>query len=121
MEEYLAERFSEEQLDAILDCVGSQALYTHSPSYLKPDAKFITIVGGWSQGVVPFIRNKLWPGFLGGVPRSYDIFLLRASGKIAKEVAAWVEQGLIKEALIDSEFPMEELVEVSPITELMMR
>jgi len=45
----LVESRSREPLDAILDCVGSQALYTHSPRYLKPDSKFINIVGGWSQ------------------------------------------------------------------------
>ncbi|KAK4233376.1 hypothetical protein C8A03DRAFT_19546 [Achaetomium macrosporum] len=111
LEEYLAQRFGEQQLDAILDCAGSQALYAHSPRYLKPEGKFINIVGGWSQGIVPFVRNKLRPRLLGGTPRSYELFLLSASGKIARRVAAWVEQGVIKEAPIDSEFPMEQVVE----------
>jgi hypothetical protein len=112
LEDYLAEAFGQQPLDAILDCVGSQALYAHSPRYLKPDGKFINIVGGWSQGVIPFIRNKLRPCFLGGTPRSYELFLLSASGKTARDVAAWVEQGIIKQAVIDSEFPMEQAVEV---------
>jgi hypothetical protein len=112
LEDYLPEVFGQQPLDAILDCVGSQALYTHSPRYLKPNGKFINIVGGWSQGVIPFIRNKLRPYFLGGTPRSYELFLLNASGKTAREVAAWVEQGVIKQPVIDSEFPMEQAVEV---------
>jgi NADPH:quinone reductase-like Zn-dependent oxidoreductase len=112
LEEHLAQRFGEEQFDAVLDCVGSQALYTNSPRYLKPEGKFINIVGGWSQGVVPFITNKLRPCFLGGTPRSYELFLLSASGETAKEAAALVEQGIIKKALIDSVFPMEEAIEV---------
>ncbi|KAK4150468.1 hypothetical protein C8A00DRAFT_46150 [Chaetomidium leptoderma] len=111
LEDHLAERFGEAPFDAILDCAGSQALYANSPRYLKPDGKFINIVGGWSQGVVPFVRNKLRPCLLGGTPRSYELFLLSASGKTAREVAAWVEQGVIKEALIDSEFSMEQVVE----------
>ena len=112
LEEHLAQRFGEEQFDAVLDCVGSQALYTSSPRYLKPEGKFINIVGGWSQGVVPFITNKLRPCFLGGTPRSYELFLLSASGETAREAAALVEQGIIKEAVIDSVFPMEQAIEV---------
>lgn len=112
VQDYLAERFGERPFDAVLDCVGTQALYTHSPRYLKADGKFINIVGGWSQGVIPFVRNKLRPCLLGGTPRGYDLFLLSASGKTARDVAAWVEQGVIKEAVVDSEFPFEQAVEV---------
>lgn len=112
LEAHLAERFGEQQFDAVLDCVGSQSLYMNSPRYLKPEGKFINIVGGWSQGVVPFIRNKLRPCLLGGTPRSYDLFLLSASGETAREAAAFVEQGIIKQAVIDSVFPMEEAIEV---------
>ncbi|SPQ23079.1 29eadc97-5eac-4f09-9910-fe91f61479a3 [Thermothielavioides terrestris] len=111
LEEHLAQKFGEQQFDAILDCAGSQALFSHSPRYLKPEGKFVSIVGGWSQGVVPFVRNKLRPRFLGGTPRRYDLFLLSSSGSIAKEVAGWVEQGVIKQAVIDSEYPMEQAVE----------
>ncbi|KAK4119816.1 NAD(P)-binding protein [Parathielavia appendiculata] len=111
LEEHLADVFRGGQLDAIFDCVGSQALYTNSPRYLKTHGKFINIVGGWSQGVIPFIRNKLRPLSLGGTPRNYELFLLSASGKAAREVAAWVEKGVIKGALIDSEFPMEQAIE----------
>ncbi len=112
LEERLRERFGEQPFDAILDCVGSQTLFSKSPGYLKPDGKFITIVGGWSQGVIPFVKNKMRPTFLGGTPRSYHLFLLSASGERAKEVADWVEQGVIKESLVDSEYPLEKAVEV---------
>ncbi|AEO58621.1 hypothetical protein MYCTH_2306085 [Thermothelomyces thermophilus ATCC 42464] len=111
LETHLVERFGEHQFDVIFDCAGSQGLYSCSPGYLKPEGRFVSIVGGWSQGVVPYIRNKLRPVFLGGTPRSYDLFLLSASGEIAREVATLVEQGVIKQAVIDSEFPMEQAVE----------
>ncbi|KXX77949.1 putative quinone-oxidoreductase, chloroplastic [Madurella mycetomatis] len=111
LERHLVEKFGQGQFDAILDCVGNQALFTHSPDYLKKDGRFVSIVGGWSQGVIPFVRNKLIPVFLGGIPRSYTIFLLIASGETAKEVAGWVERGLIRQAPIDSEFSMEQAVE----------
>ncbi|KAJ4290010.1 hypothetical protein N0V88_006811 [Collariella sp. IMI 366227] len=110
IEDQLAVRFGEKQFDAVFDCVGTQALYSCSPRYLKPEGKFINIVGGWSQGVVPFIRNKMRPCILGGTPRSYKLFLLNASGRMAQQVADWVEQGVIKEALVDSEFPFEQAV-----------
>jgi NADPH:quinone reductase-like Zn-dependent oxidoreductase len=115
LQDYLAERFKERQFDAILDCVGTQALYAHSPRYLKAGGKFVNIVGGWSQGVVPFVRNKLRPCLLGGVPRSYELFLLSASGKTARDVAAWVEQGVVKKAVVDSEFPFEQAAEVRTV------
>ncbi|KAK4115981.1 NAD(P)-binding protein [Canariomyces notabilis] len=111
LERHLAAEFGEKQFDAILDCVGNQALYAHSPGYLKPDGKFISIVGGWSQGIIPYARNKLLPVFLGGVPRSFHMFLLSASGETAKKAAQWFKQGLIKQVPIDSEFPLEQGIE----------
>ncbi|KAK3899796.1 zinc-binding dehydrogenase-domain-containing protein, partial [Staphylotrichum tortipilum] len=109
--DHLAARFGEQPFDAILDCAGSQALFEHSPRYLKPDGQFINIVGGWSQGVIPFVRNKLRPRLLGGTPRSYELFLLNASGRTARQMVEWIEQGVIKESPIDSEFDMEHVVE----------
>ncbi|KAL2270627.1 hypothetical protein VTJ83DRAFT_2811 [Remersonia thermophila] len=111
LEDVITEQSGERPFDAIFDCVGVQTLYEHSPRYLKPSGQFINIVGGWSQGVVPFIRNKMRPRLLGGTPRSYSLFLLSASGDNAREVAALVEQDVIKRAVIDSEFLLEQAVE----------
>ncbi|KAK3935142.1 zinc alcohol dehydrogenase [Diplogelasinospora grovesii] len=111
IEVHLAEKFKDEHLDFIFDCAGSQPLFTHSPKYLKADGKFINIVGGRSQGIVPFVRNKLVPVFLGGTPRSYRLLGLSPAGNLAREVAKWVEEGLVTQAPIDSEFSMEEAVQ----------
>ena len=117
--DHLAARFGEKPFDAIFDCAGNQALFDHSPRYLKPDGQFISIVGGWSQGVIPFVRNKLRPRLLGGTPRSFELFLLNASGKTARQMVQWIEQGVIKESLIDSEFDMDHAVEVCwPFSEM---
>jgi NADPH:quinone reductase-like Zn-dependent oxidoreductase len=117
LEGYLAELFplatngKEEEgkrpLDFIFDCVGGQALYRQSPKYLRPAGKFISIVGGSSQGVVPWLRNNV-PTFLGGTPRAFHLLLLLPSGKTAREAAELVSKGVIKEAPIDSEFAFEE-------------
>lgn len=61
---------------------------------------------------MPYVRNKILPLFFGGISRSFELFLLRASGETAKEVAALVESGVITESLIDEAFPMEKAVEV---------
>ncbi|KAL1838168.1 hypothetical protein VTJ49DRAFT_2970 [Mycothermus thermophilus] len=111
LEDAIAERPGQHPFDVIFDCVGVQALYERSPQYLKPHGQFINIVGGWSQGVVPFVRNKMRPRLLGGTPRSYSLFLLSASGDYAREVAALVEQGIVKRAVIDCEFPLEQAAE----------
>ncbi|KAK4248283.1 hypothetical protein C7999DRAFT_40560 [Corynascus novoguineensis] len=111
LEGHLAAKFGSQPFDAIFDCTGNETLYSCSPGYLKPEGKFTTIVGGWSQGVIPYIKYKLRPVLLGGTPRNYHLFLLSASGTIAREVASLVERGLIKEAIIDSEFSMEQTVE----------
>ncbi|KAK0667919.1 hypothetical protein QBC41DRAFT_303905 [Cercophora samala] len=111
---HLAARFGgshDNNMDVIMDCAGNQELYTNSPKYLKPEGKFVNIVGGWSQGVIPFVRNKLRPVVLGGVPRDYTLFLLSASGTLSKQVAEYLEGGIIKKVPIDSEFGMEQAVE----------
>ncbi|KAK3358169.1 hypothetical protein B0T25DRAFT_477330 [Lasiosphaeria hispida] len=111
VEEYLAERFAVEPFDFIFDTAGSQAIYRRSPAYLKKEGKFISIVGGKSQGVVPFVRNKLLPVFLGGTPRPFRLLGLAPNGDSAKEVAKWVNEGLLKQAPIDQEYAMEDVVQ----------
>lgn len=120
LEVLLKERFGKKQeeeedqrLDFIFDCAGSQALFSHSEGYLKEKGRFISIVGGPSQGVVPYVRNKLRPVFLGGVPRAYDLLLLLPSGKTATQIAQWVSEGVVREAVVDSEFEMEDVIKVS--------
>ncbi|KAK3322961.1 zinc alcohol dehydrogenase [Apodospora peruviana] len=111
LETFVAEKFEGGQLDIIFDCAGSQPLYSNSPRYLKPQGKFISIVGGRTQGIVPYVRNKLRPVFLGGTPREFQLLGLFPAGVYARQAAKWVDEGVIKEAPIDSEFPMEEVVQ----------
>jgi NADPH:quinone reductase-like Zn-dependent oxidoreductase len=73
---YLKERFGEDNLDHILDCVGTQALYANSPKYLKPEG-WVVNVGGF-EGMVTqlcnWTMNTWWPRWLGGTPRRYIMF-----------------------------------------------
>ncbi|KAH8898250.1 NAD(P)-binding protein [Thozetella sp. PMI_491] len=109
LEVFLAEQCKEEPFNYVFDTVGSQPLYRNSPKYLKPEGRFISIAGGKSQGIVPVIKNNLIPTFLGGTPRTFRLLGLAPAGSIAKEAAKLVEDGSIKNGLIDSEFAFEEV------------
>ncbi len=114
---YLADAFplDKEPFDLILDCVGDQALFTHSPAYLAPRGAVLCIVGGPTQGVVPFVRNKLVPTMLGGTPRTYKLLALLPSGAQARAVAAWLADGTLKTMPIDSEYNMADVVKVGAL------
>jgi len=85
-------------------------LFTSSPAYLRPTGRFISIVGGRTQGVYPFVLHKLRPVLLGGTPRRYDILGLAPNGELAREVAGWVKDGVLGEVVVDEEFVFEECV-----------
>ena len=86
-------------------------MFAKSPAYLQPAGRFISIVGGRTQGIYPFVAHKLRPTLLGGTPRRYDILGLAPNGELAREVAGWVDEGMLKEVVVDSEFAFEEAVE----------
>jgi threonine dehydrogenase-like Zn-dependent dehydrogenase len=53
--EYLEERFGENKLDHILDCVGTQALFASSPDDLKPEGWVVNV--GVFEGVFTQLYN----------------------------------------------------------------
>lgn len=103
----------EGRLDFVFDCAGGQRLYERSVGFLKEGGRFVSIVGGRSQGVVPFVRNKLRPVVLGGTPRRYDLLAMMPSGEQAEVMKGWMEKGVVKEVPVDSECAMEDAVKVS--------
>ncbi|KAH8202742.1 hypothetical protein TruAng_003118 [Truncatella angustata] len=107
---FLADAYSNEQLDLVIDCVGDDALFTRSPAYLLPTGRFIEVVPGRTRGIYPFLMNQLRPVFLGGTPRQYKILGLAPSGRYAHELAQWIEDGKVREILVDSEYGMKDVV-----------
>lgn len=87
-------------------------MYEKSPPFLKPEGKYISLVGGKTHGILPVLKNNLWPKFLWGTPRTYKILGLAPAGEYMREVVKLVEQGVIKKVPIDSEYSMEQAVEV---------
>lgn len=96
----------------MFDCVGSDELFQECAQYTDNNGLFVTIVGAVGAG--PIIRSKLLPVSLGGVPRRYKLLALWPDGVIAKEVAKWVEDGVFKHFLTDSEYSIEDAVKVRP-------
>jgi NADPH:quinone reductase-like Zn-dependent oxidoreductase len=109
---YLAQTHGEEQFDFIFDCVGDQELFGQSSPYLKPDGKFICLSGGKSQGLIPYVKSCL-PAFLGGTPRKFTILGLSPSGDLMRQIVKSYEEGKIKTVPIDSEYSMEDVLDVS--------
>ncbi|KAM7183267.1 NAD(P)-binding protein [Naviculisporaceae sp. PSN 640] len=109
-QKYLEERFKDEQLDGIFDCAGNPAIYTNSPKYMGQDARFLTIVGGKSQGIAPTILYRLRPVILGGTPRVFQLLALMPGGAGARRMVEYINEGAVKEAPIDSEYAMEDAV-----------
>lgn len=109
---YLSQTYSEtsKSFQGIFDCVGSDDLFRKCAGYLDKNGIFITIVGGVGAG--PIARSKLLPVALGGVPRKYKLLALWPDGAIAKEVAKWVEDGHFTQFPMDSEYSMEDAVQV---------
>ncbi|KAK0738867.1 chaperonin 10-like protein [Schizothecium vesticola] len=100
----------EGRFDFVLDCAGGQRLFERSVGFLKEGGRFVSIVGGRSQGVVPFVRNKLRPVMLGGTPRRYDLLAMMPSGEQAEVMKGWMEKGVVKEVPVDSEWVMEDVI-----------
>ncbi|KAH7125895.1 zinc alcohol dehydrogenase [Dactylonectria macrodidyma] len=106
---HLSTSYKDEPFDAIIDCVGDQTLFKKSPGYLKSEGKFLCIAGGPLSG----ITLKILPVMLGGTSRTYMQVMNSPSGSNAREVASWVEKGMIKEVTIDSTFDMTDAIKAS--------
>ncbi|KAG5817142.1 hypothetical protein H9Q74_003501 [Fusarium xylarioides] len=78
---HLAERFSSEPFNTIIDTLGHQALYLASPSYLVPEGNYSSVgikpptffVPDFLRAVLQMKLNEWWPvsPWLGGVGRRW--------------------------------------------------
>ncbi|RAL00781.1 NAD(P)-dependent alcohol dehydrogenase [Aspergillus ibericus CBS 121593] len=108
---YLAHQFGDKPLDCILDCVGSQAIFAHSPAYLKPEGMVVnigTLEGAWAT-TRNVLSNMYLPTWLGGVPRRYIMFSTTPTSDSAVYVAQLIKEGRLR-IPVDSVFSMEDAV-----------
>ncbi|KAL2824318.1 NAD(P)-binding protein [Aspergillus cavernicola] len=108
---YLADQYANNPFDFILDCVGSQALFTNSPAYLKPSGAVINIgiLEGTAKTAYNVLLNTLLPTWLGGVPRRYIMFNTPPLRDDAIYLAHLIEEGRLR-IPVDEVFGMEDAV-----------
>jgi NADPH:quinone reductase-like Zn-dependent oxidoreductase len=108
---YLEQKYGTQPFDFILDCVGTQSLFTHSPAYLKPAGAVINI--GMLEGIGVTAWNMLvntWlPTWLGGVPRRYIRFSVPPEHDDAIYLVHLVQEGRLH-VPVDSVFPMQDAI-----------
>ncbi|OCK84213.1 NAD(P)-binding protein [Lepidopterella palustris CBS 459.81] len=104
---YLAEKYAAEPFDVILDTIGVQELYEHSPDYLKENGIHINV--GVNKGLKTFLRwgkNAWLPTAIGGVPRKYCMFNTVLNMRMAGVVADLVDERKLR-TVIAEVFEME--------------
>ena len=108
---YLTQQYGDKPFDFVLDCVGSQALFTNSPLYLKPEGAVVNI--GALEGVGSIMWNwpfNTWlPTWLGGVPRRYIMFSTPPRREDAVYLGRLIEEDRLR-IPVDSVFDMEDTV-----------
>jgi NADPH:quinone reductase-like Zn-dependent oxidoreductase len=112
---YFNETCGDPPFDSILDTVGSQELYTHSPGYLGVKGVYVN-VGTLEdkhkgQTIWQWIMNTILPVFLGGVPRKFRMFGAAITPEGVARLAKAAEEGHIK-VWIDSVFKMDDALAV---------
>ncbi|KAK2809484.1 hypothetical protein FQN50_003752 [Emmonsiellopsis sp. PD_5] len=122
---YLAAHHSNPPFDRILDTIGIQDLYTHSPAYLSAGTPagtptFFNIgalhaVDTTTDILAAFwrilIRNPYLPVIFGGVPRGYECVTTDVDKEMFEEVVKMVEGGRLR-VVVDSVWGMEEGLKV---------
>jgi hypothetical protein len=92
------------QFNAVFDCVGDQALYQSSPTFLVPSGSYLALspdLGGidgvWkaAQKIASFLSNYWLPVWAGGVPRKYQFRSTKITKTEMLKVAQIYEDGKI--------------------------
>ncbi|KAI9796308.1 MAG: zinc ion binding [Piccolia ochrophora] len=115
LHEYLATTYGERPFDAIIDNVGVQTLYDHSPDYLKEDGPFrcVGAMGATSslgRALASFMsigKNLYWPRILGGTPRQYIFLSVMPGRELLEQVKKRIDEGSLS-TVVDSVWPMED-------------
>ncbi|OBT65724.1 hypothetical protein VE03_03364 [Pseudogymnoascus sp. 23342-1-I1] len=109
---YLKSQYGTKPFNAILDCAGVQALYSHSADYLRPAGTVVnvgTLDGSTGATFWNWFANTWCPTWLGGVPRRYVMFSTPPTQEAATIIASLMEEGKVR-ILVDSVWEMEDLV-----------
>lgn len=90
--------------DMILDNVaGDSTIYWESHHYLKKGGKFVQVGAGVSLGSMLDIgKMVLWPSWLGGGKRPYQLYFLAATKKEEwEQIGRWMVEGKLRTIIED--------------------
>lgn len=112
---YVQTNYGDHPFDSILDAVGSQDLYVHCPTYLKPNGIYVNVGSledtSLLQSLWRWVKNSHAPSILGGTPRKFCMF----GGSITKDgvrkLAQSAEKGDLR-VFVDSVVKMEDALAV---------
>ena len=117
--EYLSSAYSNPPFDAVIDAVGVQSIYDHSPKYLSDQGRFVSVgvmskdlsVASVIQSVLKIGSNLYWPRLLGGVSRPYLQKTASVDLTSLEELRALVEDGKLR-VVVDSCFSIADAKKV---------
>jgi NADPH:quinone reductase-like Zn-dependent oxidoreductase len=112
---YLSEQYGQQQFDVILDTVGSQDLYEHSPAYLSPSGVYVNVGNIGISTVLTlwrWLKNSIQPRMLGGVPRKFIQFSAIPTKERGEKIASLAAEKRL-DILVDSTFKLEDALLVS--------
>ncbi|KAJ7658498.1 hypothetical protein B0H17DRAFT_1171879 [Mycena rosella] len=106
---HLAKTYGAQPFAYILDCVGTQALFVHSPGYLAPDGLLVNVGNFEGAGITIWraMLNTYLPCIFGGVPRRYAMISTTPNGEKAAGLARMVEEGQLR-VVVDEVFEFED-------------
>jgi hypothetical protein len=100
----LVNGFADVRFDAVLDCVGIQAVFHACPAFLKYGTPYVTVgpraerytFFGILETLGTMTRNMLWPRILGGTPREYVQVAAASNLAALEELANMVAEKKLK-------------------------
>ncbi len=113
--DFLSEHYGQRPFDVILDTVGSQYLYEHSPAYLSPTGVYVNVgnIGiSTALTVWRWLKNSVHLRLLGGVPRNFIQFSAIPTKERGDKIALLAAEKEI-DILVDSTFKLEDALLVS--------
>ena len=119
LHKYMAKTYSARPLDALIDNVGNQDLYNHSPTYLKEGKPYMNVGGQVGDGgirdvlrvVWQMAQNYLWPRVLGGTAREFRLQSTHGNVASFEQLRQLAEEGKVR-GVVDSVWGMEDVLKV---------
>jgi NADPH:quinone reductase-like Zn-dependent oxidoreductase len=118
--EYLIRTYSSNPFSAVIDAVGVQTIFDHSPKYLSAEGSFVSVgvmskdysLGNMLHATWKIAMNLYWPRLFGGVPRPYIQKTASVDSPGLEALRDLLVSGHLK-VIQDSTFQLEDALKVS--------